>query len=173
MTVNSKNDETNAVSGFERPDSVLRREDFIAFKANWNPKSINLFEAAKELTLLPESFVFLDDNPAERAIVKDQFPGVAVPEINGVEHYIQVLDKSGFFEVTALSQDDLKRNEMYLGNAKRQQMQASFANYADYLKSLEMKGEIKTFVPMYISRIAQLTNKSNQFNLTRDTARVK
>ena len=55
---------------------------------------------------------------------------------------------------------------MYLGNAKRQQMQASFANYADYLKSLEMKGEIKTFVPMYISRIAQLTNKSNQFNLT-------
>lgn len=166
LTVNSKNDETNAVSGFERPDSVLRREDFIAFKANWNPKSINLFEAAKELTLLPESFVFLDDNPAERAIVKDQFPGVAVPEINGVEHYIQVLDKSGFFEVTALSQDDLKRNEMYLGNAKRQQMQASFTNYADYLKSLEMKGEIKTFVPMYISRIAQLTNKSNQFNLT-------
>jgi len=166
LTVNSKNDEANAVAGFERPDSVLRRDDFISFKANWNPKSLNLSETASELTLLPESFVFVDDNPAERAIVEDQLKGVAVPQIEGVEHYIQTIDKSGFFEITTLSGDDLKRNEMYQENAKRQQLQASFSNYEDYLKSLEMKGEIKSFVPMYMSRIAQLTNKSNQFNLT-------
>lgn len=91
---------------------------------------------------------------------------VAVPVMDGVEHYIQILDKSGFFEVTALSQDDLKRNEMYQENAKRSKLQSSFVNYEDYLKSLEMKGEIQSFVPMYMSRIAQLTNKSNQFNLT-------
>lgn len=166
LTVNSKNDEQNAVSGFERPDSVLKMDDFISFKANWNPKSMNLSETANEMTLLPESFVFVDDNPAERAIIEGELPGVAIPAIDGVEHYIQTIDKSGFFEVTNLSNDDLKRNEMYQENAKRAKMQSSFANYEDYLKSLEMKGEIQSFIPMYMSRIAQLTNKSNQFNLT-------
>ena len=166
LTVNSKNDEKNALAGFERPDSVLRRDDFISFKANWNPKSMNLVETSKEMNLLPESFVFVDDNPAERAIITDQLPGVAVPQIDSVEHYINTIDRSGFFEVTALSGDDIKRNEMYMENAKRQAMQASFDNYEDYLKSLEMKGEIQSFIPMYMSRIAQLTNKSNQFNLT-------
>ncbi len=166
LTVNSKNDEANALAGLERPDSILHKDDFVCIKANWNPKSINLTETAAEMTLLPESFVFVDDNPAERAIIEAQVPGVAIPEIEGVEHYIQVIDKSGFFEVTAFSQDDLKRNEMYMENARRTQLKASFDNYEDYLVSLEMKGEIGSFVPMYMSRIAQLTNKSNQFNLT-------
>ena len=166
LSVNSKNDENNAISGFERPDSVLKKDDFVSFKANWNPKSMNLSETASEMTLLPESFVFVDDNPAERAIVEGEISGVAVPEIDGVEHYIQIIDKSGFFEVTNLSSDDLKRNEMYKENAKRQQLQSTFSNYEDYLRSLEMKGEIRNFIPLYMSRIAQLTNKSNQFNLT-------
>ncbi len=166
LTVNSKNEEENALSGFARPDSILKRDDFVAFKANWDPKSLNLEATAKELNLLSESFVFVDDNPAERAIIEGSFSGVAVPEMTEVEHYIQILDKSGFFEVTSLSADDLKRNEMYAENAKRSQLQASFSNYEDYLKSLEMKGEIREFVPMYMARIAQLTNKSNQFNLT-------
>lgn len=166
LSVNSKNDENNAISGFERPDSVLKKDDFVSFKANWNPKSMNLSETASEMTLLPESFVFVDDNPAERAIVEGEISGVAVPEIDGVEHYIQIIDKSGFFEVTNLSSDDLKRNEMYQENAKRQQLQSTFSNYEDYLRSLEMKGEIQNFIPLYMSRIAQLTNKSNQFNLT-------
>ncbi len=166
LTVNSKNEEVNALSGFERPDSILKRDDFVSFKANWNPKSMNLTETASEMTLLPESFVFVDDNPAERAIIEAQLPGVAIANLEGPEHYINVIDKSGYFEVTALSSDDLKRNEMYQENAKRTQLQASFANYGDYLKSLEMKAEIQNFAPVYMSRIAQLTNKSNQFNLT-------
>lgn len=166
LTVNSKNDEANAISGLERPDSVLKKGDFVNFKANWNPKSLNLIETADELTLLPESFVFVDDNPAERAIIERQVKGTSVPQIESVEHYIQTIDKSGFFEVTAISADDLKRNEMYMENAQRRQLQASFSDYNAYLESLKMKGEIKSFVPMYMSRIAQLTNKSNQFNLT-------
>ena len=166
LTVNSKNDESNAISGFERPDSVLKKDDFVSFKANWNPKSMNLAETATEMSLLPESFVFVDDNPAERAIIEREIQGAAIPEIDGVEHYIQIIDKAGFFEVTNFSVDDMKRNDMYLENAKRQQLQSSFTNYEDYLKSLEMKGEIQSFIPMYMSRIAQLTNKSNQFNLT-------
>ena len=166
LTVNSKNEEANALAGLARPDSVLKKEDFVSIHANWLPKSQNLTDTAKELNLLPESFVFVDDNPAERAIIEAQVPGAAVPQLDGPEHYIRVLDKAGFFEVTTLSQDDLKRTEMYRENAQRSQLQASFTNYEDYLKSLEMKGELQSFIPMYLSRIAQLTNKSNQFNLT-------
>ena len=134
LTVNSKNDMENALSGFARPDSVLRRDDFASFKANWNPKSANLLETASDMALLPESYVFVDDNPAEREIIRQQLPGVAVPELGDPEHYIQILDKSGFFEVTSLSGDDLKRAEMYQENAKRQELQASFVNYDDYLR---------------------------------------
>lgn len=166
LSVNSKNNEETALSGLERADSVLKREDFVAFRANWEPKSHNLYATAEELKLLPESFVFVDDNPAEREIVRQEVPGAAVPEITKVEEYIRVLDRSGFFEVTNFSEDDLKRNEMYLANEQRNRMQKNFVDYGDYLRSLEMKAGIGAFVPAYFSRIAQLTNKSNQFNLT-------
>ncbi len=166
LTVNSKNEERNALDGLSRPDSVLRPDDFVSFKANWDPKSVNLMETAQEMKLLPESYVFVDDNPAERAIISDQIGGAAVPEMNSVENYIRILDRSGFFETTSFSDDDLKRNEMYQENAKRVKEQEAFSNYEDYLKSLEMRGEIQNFIPAYMSRIAQLTNKSNQFNLT-------
>ncbi len=166
LSVNSKNNEEAALSGLERADSVLKREDFVAFRANWEPKSHNLYATAEELKLLPESFVFVDDNPAEREIVRQEVPGAAVPEITKVEEYIRVLDRSGFFEVTNFSEDDLKRNEMYLANEQRNRMQKNFSDYGDYLRSLEMKAQIGAFDPAYFSRIAQLTNKSNQFNLT-------
>lgn len=166
LSVNSKNNEETALSGLERADSVLKREDFVVFRANWEPKSHNLYATAEELKLLPESFVFVDDNPAEREIVRQEVPGAAVPEITKVEEYIRVLDRSGFFEVTNFSEDDLKRNEMYLANEQRNRMQKNFSDYGDYLRSLEMKAQIGGFDPAYFSRIAQLTNKSNQFNLT-------
>lgn len=166
LSVNSKNNEETALSGLERADSVLKREDFVAFRANWELKSHNLYATAEELKLLPESFVFVDDNPAEREIVRQEVPGAAVPEITKVEEYIRVLDRSGFFEVTNFSEDDLKRNEMYLANEQRNRMQKNFSDYGDYLRSLEMKAQIGAFDPAYFSRIAQLTNKSNQFNLT-------
>ena len=166
LTVVSKNNDDTARTGFGRPDSVLKLEDFVSFKANWEPKDRNLAAEAAELNLLPESFVFVDDNPAEREIVRQSIPGVAVPEIERVEHYIREIDRAGYFEVTKLSADDLKRNEMYQANAMRLTAQASFTDYGEYLKSLEMVGTIKPFEDMYMSRIAQLTNKSNQFNLT-------
>lgn len=166
LSVNSKNNEETALSGLERADSVLKREDFVVFRANWEPKSHNLYATAEELKLLPESFVFVDDNPAEREIVRQEVPGAAVPEITKVEEYIRVLDRSGFFEVTNFSEDDLKRNEMYLANEQRNRMQKNFSDYGDYLRSLEMKAQIGGVDPAYFSRIAQLTNKSNQFNLT-------
>ena len=166
MTINTKNDKANALSGLKRPDSILREEDFVSIKANWNPKSQNLMETAEDLNLLPESFVFVDDNPAEREIIRRQVHGVAAPEITGIENYIRILDQSGFFEVTELSADDMKRTEMYQENIKRNQLWVSFESYEEYLHDLCMKGEIQGFIPAYMARIAQLVNKSNQFNLT-------
>jgi len=166
LTVNSKNDEENALAGLNRPDSVLKPEDFLVIKANWENKDRNIVEIASELNIGTDSLVFVDDNPAERNIVKMQVPEVAVPEMGEAVEYIIGLDRSGFFEVTNLSKDDLTRNEMYRANVERKKQQASFESYEDYLLSLEMKAEIAAFAPVYMSRIAQLTNKSNQFNLT-------
>ena len=89
-----------------------------------------------------------------------------MPEVGSVETYINIVDKSGFFEVTSLSEDDKKRSEMYAANAKRKQQSKTYENYEDYLKSLEMSAVIREFEDIYIPRITQLTNKSNQFNLT-------
>lgn len=166
LNINSKNDYENAIAGLSRPDSVLKPEDFIIIKANWNSKERNIQEISKELNIGEDSLVFVDDNPAERYIVSSQIEGIAVPEIQTPETYIRILDRSGFFEATSFSEDDLKRNVMYKANMERKQQESSFADYGDYLKSLEMTAEIKAFSPVYMSRIAQLTNKSNQFNLT-------
>lgn len=166
LNIASKNEEENALAGLAHPDSAFTKEDFIEIKANWNPKNQSVQEIAKDLNLGVDSLVFIDDNPAERCIVEEQLPGVCAPEIGEVQHYIQNIDRNGFFEVTTLSKDDLKRNEMYMENAKRVQMESSFENYKEYLLALEMKGIIRSFEPVYFARIAQLTNKSNQFNLT-------
>lgn len=166
LTIDSKNDEENALAGLRAPFSTLKEDDFLVIKANWEPKDRNLEQIAEELNVLPESLVFIDDNPAERHIVESQLPGVAAPEIGTVENYARIIDRSGFFEVTNLSADDRKRNEMYKENIERNKLSRSFENYDDYLKSLEMTAQIKPFDPMYYARITQLTNKSNQFNLT-------
>ena len=166
LNVDSKNDEQNALAGLNHPEGVLKPDDFICIKANWNSKDLNFKEIAKELNVLPESLVFVDDNPAERNIVTSQFNNVSAPEISDIAKSIELIDRSGFFETVQLSKDDLKRNEMYQENVKRTNFQKTFLNYADYLDSLNMKATIKPFDPLYIDRIAQLTNKSNQFNLT-------
>lgn len=166
LNIASKNEEENAIAGLNHPDGILRPDDFIEIKANWEPKDKNFIEIANNLTLLPESLVFVDDNPAERSIVAGNIKGVVAPEIGEAQNYIQVIDRSGFFEVTNLSKDDLKRNEMYKENVERAKLQASFENYEDYLLSLSMVATIKKFEPIYTARISQLSNKSNQFNLT-------
>ena len=166
LNVDSKNEEENALAGLSRPDSILKKDDFLIIKANWNPKDINIMEIANEINIGVDSLVFVDDNPAERHIIKENVKGVAVPDITQPERYIQEIDRGGYFEVTNFSDDDLKRNSMYKANVQRAKQQASFADYSEYLKSLEMKAEIKPFADVYMARIAQLTNKSNQFNLT-------
>jgi FkbH-like protein len=163
----SKNDEQVAKQGFAHPDSVLRLEHFSAFKANWAPKHENILVIAQELNLGVDSFVFVDDNPAERAIVEAQLPGVAVPDIgNEVTKYASIIEAARYFELLSLGKEDLIRAQLYEENARRANIEQKFASYGEYLDSLEMTAEIDVFNSTYIERIAQLTNKSNQFNLT-------
>ncbi|MBP5655650.1 MAG: HAD-IIIC family phosphatase [Clostridiales bacterium] len=166
LTVASKNDEENALAGLARPDGVLKKDDFLIIKANWENKNTNIANTAAEINIGADAFVFIDDNPMERNIVESTIEGIAVPDFGDPESYIRTMDGAGYFEVTGLSADDLKRNEMYKANISRATAAASFTDYTEYLKSLDMKAEILPFSPMYMARITELTNKSNQFNLT-------
>jgi len=167
LAVCSKNDPENAKEGFTHPDSVLKLEDFSAFKANWNPKPGNIQEIAEELNIGLDSLVFVDDNPAERAIVAEQLPEVAVPDVGShVSRYAECLEREGYFEVHKVVQDDLSRAAFYNSNAQRSEHQSQFRDYGEFLASLEMTAEIAPFSPVYMERITQLINKTNQFNLT-------
>lgn len=168
LAVCSKNEEDIAKSGFNHPDSVLHVEDFVSFHANWKPKNINLRIIAEEINIGTDSLVFIDDNPAERQLVRDTMPEVAVPEVDPVDvfSYIRAIEGAGFFEPVTISEDDRKRNESYRGNIQRRSLEESMQTYDDFLQSLEMEAEIDDFRSVYYDRIAQLTNKSNQFNLT-------
>lgn len=166
LTVASKNEHENAILGIKHPDSAFTEDDFLIIKANWENKAKNISEIAAQLDLGADSFVFVDDNPAEREIVSSVIGGIAVPEINNPEQYIRTLDKNAFFEVTSFSQDDMKRNDMYKANASRAILMQDYTDYKEYLLGLNMSAEIQGFIPVYIQRITQLTNKSNQFNVT-------
>lgn len=167
LTVCSKNDILNAQEGFSHPDSILKLSDFSSFQANWNPKHENIRTISETLNIGIDSLVFVDDNPAEREIVRSQEPDVAVPELGkNVAKYIDIIDKTGYFETISLSPDDLKRSSFYADNSVRQGLQSTFADYDDFLRSLEMQAEINKFTPIYLERITQLINKTNQFNVT-------
>jgi len=167
LAVCSKNDEAIARQGFAHPDSVLALEHFSAFRANWEPKSETIESIAEELNIGLESLVFVDDNPAEREIVRAQLPMVAVPEVGSdVSRFPEILVAAGYFETTGLSAEDLSRSSMYAAEAARSHSQAKYSSYGEYLRDLDMKAEIASFSATYLDRITQLINKTNQFNLT-------
>ncbi len=167
LAVCSKNDEETAKQGFEHPDSVLKLSHFSAFRANWEPKHENLTAIAKELNLGIDSLVFVDDNPAERALVASQLPMVAVPDVGSdVTQFIPALEAGGYFETVRVSAEDFSRADTYAANSQRALLKSKFRDYGEYLDSLQMTAEIDAFKPVYLDRITQLTNKTNQFNLT-------
>jgi FkbH-like protein len=167
LAVCSKNDLDIAKEGFSHPDSILRVEDFAAFEANWEPKPQSLERIARSLNLGLDSLVFVDDNPAEREIVAAQLPMVAVPDIgNDPARFIEIIDRHGYFEALRLSREDAERTALYAKDRQREAVAGQFKSYDEYLQSLEMQAEIDCFNPYYLDRIAQLTNKTNQFNLT-------
>jgi len=167
LAVCSKNDIENAKNGFSHPDSILEFQDFASFKANWNNKDHNIVEISDEMNIGVDSMVFIDDNPMEREIISSQLSSVSVPDIgnNSIE-FIDHIDKNGYFESVFISNDDIDRKKYYTDNNNRLKNEKSFDSYDDFLKSLNMTAEIKSFLPIYIDRVTQLANKTNQFNLT-------
>ena len=167
LAVCSKNDIESAKEGFSHPDSILKLEDFNVFKANWNPKPANIREIAAELNIGLDSIVFVDDNPVERALVADELPEVATPDVGSdVSRFAKILESEHYFETHRVVHDDLNRAAYYSSNTRRATCEASFRDYGEFLASLEMRAEIGPFSAMYLERITQLINKTNQFNLT-------
>jgi FkbH-like protein len=167
LAICSKNDFENARNGFTHPDTILEFEDFASFKANWDNKDLNIVKISDEMNIGVDSMVFIDDNPMEREIVLSQVSSVAVPDIgkDSIE-FIDHIDKNGYFESVFISDDDVDRKKYYINNKNRLKNEKSFNSYDDFLESLDMIAEIKTFTPIYLDRITQLANKTNQFNLT-------
>ncbi|NLW78893.1 MAG: HAD-IIIC family phosphatase [Ruminococcaceae bacterium] len=162
----SKNDAAIAEEGLARTDNLLHRDDFLAFEVHWEPKSQSVARIAQSLNIGADSLVFVDDNPAEREEVHRALPGVETPPVAAPEDSIPLLDGGGWFEVSALSADDLARGAMYRENARRQALEAIATDYTGYLQSLQMQADIGPVTPGTLERVTQLVNKTNQFNPT-------
>lgn len=167
LAVASKNNPEAATEGLNHPENILKPQDFSVVKAGWNPKNESLRQIAEELNIGIDALVFIDDNPAERDLVRSHEPMVTVPEIGSdVVNFCRILDETGVFEPASISREDLARSQMYAENSQRIELAKSHASYDDFLKSLQMRGHIRAFGEAYLDRIAQLINKTNQFNLT-------
>jgi len=168
LCVSSKNEESVALDAFRtHPEMVLTEEDIAVFQINWQDKAANLSTLAKKLDLGLDSFVFVDDNPAERARVRFALTDVAVPELpRDVTEWLPVLQAANYFETTGFTREDRERSDYYRANIKRAAQLEKLGGYGDYLESLAMEMELKPFDVVGRKRIAQLIAKSNQFNLT-------
>jgi FkbH-like protein len=168
LAVSSKNDDAVARTAFAaHPDMLLRADHIAVFQANWNDKATNIAAIARELSLGIDALVFLDDNPVERNFVREALPQVAVPELpHDPALYSRTLAAAGYFETVAFSAEDRKRAEYYQDNARRVALQSNVGDLDAYLASLEMRISFRPFDEEGRARIAQLINKSNQFNLT-------
>ena len=168
LAVCSKNDETNAVEPFIlHPDMLLKRMDIASFMANWQDKASNLRAIAHSLSIGLDAMVFVDDNPAERALIRQELPMVAVPEIpEDPAWVVPCLADAGYFEGLAVTKEDRERSVQYQGNIRREGLRASSTDMAGYLRGLEMRLLHRPFDRTGLQRTVQLINKTNQFNLT-------
>ena len=168
LAVCSKNDEPVARKAIrEHPEMLLHENDFSAFQINWEDKATNLKILAERLSLGLASFVFLDDNPFERAQVRQFVPQVMVLELpSDPASYASVLMNAGLFEAVTFSQEDHTRVEQYAANTRRDTLRAQSCDLGAFLRSLQMEAIFTTGGEVGWSRFAQLINKSNQFNLT-------
>ena len=168
LAVCSKNDETNALEPFlSHPEMALKRTDIACFVANWTDKATNLRDIARRLNIGIDSLVFVDDNPAERAIIRRELPMVAVPELpDDPTFYAETVASAGYFETVRVTAEDSQRAHQYQQNAARESLLTSATDMAGYLRSLSMRAVWSGFDRTGLARIVQLINKTNQFNLT-------
>lgn len=168
LAVCSKNEDDAARLPFrEHPDMLLQEEHIAVFQANWTDKATNLRVIAETLNIGIDALVFLDDNPAERMQVRQALPMVAVPELpDDPAYYPRMLAAAGYFEAVTFSAEDRQRAEYYQANAQRAAALSATGDLGDYLASLDMVCTIGPVDDLSRARVAQLINKSNQFNLT-------
>ena len=167
ICVASKNNEETAKEPFEKhPDMVLKLDDIAVFQANWETKVDNIRTIQRILNIGFDSMVFLDDNPFERNIVRENIPAITVPELpEDPGEYLEYLYSLNLFETASYSQADKDRTKQYQVEAKRVSLQKTFSNEADFLKSLDMISVVSGFNAFNTPRVAQLSQRSNQFNL--------
>ncbi|NDW09142.1 HAD family hydrolase [Dysgonomonas sp. 520] len=167
LAVCSKNTESVAKEPFEKhPDMVLKLDDIAVFVANWENKADNIRRIQSILNIGFDSMVFLDDNPAERCIVRENIPEITVPELpEDPADYLEYLYSLNLFETVSYSAQDGERTKQYQTEAKRIIEQDRFTNEDDFLKSLDMVSLVEPFNKFNEPRVAQLTQRSNQFNL--------
>jgi FkbH-like protein len=146
---------------------VLRRSDFAAFQANWDDKAQNLKAIAAKLNIGVDSLVFVDDNPIERARVRQSLPTVAVPELpEDPAHHVRCLAEAGYFEAVAFTAEDRDRAQAYAANAERDALLETAESMDDFLRGLTMTAVFGPFTAVDHARVVQLINKTNQFNTT-------
>ena len=167
ICVASKNNEDTAKEPFEKhPDMVLKLDDIAVFQANWETKVDNIRTIQSILNISFDSMVFLDDNPFERNMVRENIPGITVPELpEDPGEYLEYLYGLNLFETASYSQADKDRTKQYQVEAKRVSLSKTFTNEADFLKSLNMVSVVSGFTKFNTPRVAQLSQRSNQFNL--------
>jgi FkbH-like protein len=168
LAVCSKNNPGDAREPFLRnPEMVLSLEDFAAFEASWDPKPAGLSRIAATLNLDPASFVFFDDNPAERELMRQALPQVTVIDVPPEPaEYVRALEAGLWFEAVAVDAADRMRADQYLDEELRQRSQEGFTSLDDYLRSLDMRAEVRSIGEADLARVVQLLGKTNQFNLT-------
>ena len=167
IAVCSKNTESVAKEPFQKhPDMILRLEDISVFKATWDNKADNIRQIQSILNIGFDSMVFLDDNPFERNIVRENIPEICVPELpEDPANYLEYLYALNLFETVSFSNEDTERTKLYQIEAERTKVFQKFTNEDDFLKNLEMFSDIQPFNRFDTPRIAQLSQRSNQFNL--------
>lgn len=167
LAVCSKNNEDVAKEAFLRnTEMVLKLDDISVFVANWNNKADNIRSIQSTLNIGYNSMVFLDDNPVERQIVKDNIPDITVPELpEDPAYYLQYLYSLNLFDTTGVTVEDIKRTESYQKELHISTLKKSFVNESDFLSSLEMVSLVEPFNKSNLARVVQLSQRSNQFNL--------
>lgn len=169
LAVNSKNNEKDAMEVFEEhPDMVLKKHHFVIMKINWNNKADNLLAICSELNLSLNSIVYIDDNPAECELIKNLLPEVEVFKVpqNVVEYPCVMKNVADCFGTLQFSHEDTAKAEQYRARNKAEELKRGASSLDEYFRSLDMRLEIEPAGEFNISRIVQLTQKTNQFNLT-------
>jgi len=167
LAINSKNTEEIVLETMKsHPNMVLKPEHFISMKINWNNKAQNMKEIADEINIGLDSLIFLDDSEFEREVVSTQFPEVLVPDLpKDFSEYPNFIRSLDVFDFLSLTNDDFARNKMYKANVQRDQLKKSTISIEDFYYSLDMVATIGIIDDFQVPRIAQMTQKTNQFNL--------